>query len=142
MIRLKDFDNEEVEEFIQEYGYGNCHLLSQFIAKKYNLDIGVVKLNKSGILIHSFVFLNDQSTFDAHGINNPEEIERNYQKAMRSHDESNLTIERLPTHEGVDFLSIWAYADDDDLEFMSSEFKRLDKLTSIKEKLESLIYNL
>tara|TARA_Y100001973_G_C4941748_1_gene205976 strand:- start:21 stop:203 length:183 start_codon:yes stop_codon:yes gene_type:complete len=59
---------------------------------------------------------------------------------MRSHDESNLTIERLPTHEGVDFLSIWAYADDDDLEFMSLDFKRLDKLTSIKNKLESEIY--
>ena len=140
MIRLKDFDDEEVEEFIQEYGYGNCHLLSQFIAKKYNLDIGIVRLSNSGILIHSFIFINDEYTFDAHGINNLEEIRRNYKKVVKSYNESNLTIERLPTHEGVDFLSIWAYADDDDLEFTSLEFKRLDKLTSIKNKLESEIY--
>lgn len=138
MYKFEDIKHDDVKSFIMEFGYGSCHLLSQYIAKEMSKDIGIIKSDPSGMVIHSFIYLNDKYAFDAHGIDTIENTIQRYESFAAEYDEDQITVERHIPEEGVRELAFWCSFDDNDEDFMKSEFNHLDSLINIKEKLESV----
>ena len=139
MYKFEDFKHGDVESFIVEFGYGECHSLSHFLALEYNLDIGIIKSFPSEIPLHSFVFLDDKYAFDAHGIDTIENTIKRYETFAAEYDEDTVIADRYSKDEAISELSNWCTVDDATLAFVKAEFNHLDSLTHIKDQLTKVL---
>ena len=138
MYNFEDINHEDVKSFIVEFGYGSCHLLSQYLSKEFSKDIGIIKSSPSGMVIHSFIYLNDEYAFDAHGIDQIENTIKRYESFSAEYKEEFVSVERFSPDTAASELSFWCSFDDNDEHFMQEEFKHLDSLLNIKEKIENI----
>jgi len=91
--------------FVENYGYNKCFHLSIALAKKYDLNIGIVETYPNGIPIHAFV-IKDELAVDAHGINQYINIIKKYEYVLEKHpDDECLHVNIMDRINGVNILS-------------------------------------
>ncbi len=121
MIKLfQEYDGDtnvkdDIEDFITTYGYGDCHLLSQYLSSKYNFDIGLIFSEPSGNIIHSFIFINDSFSFDSHGFDTIENTVNRYVSFSDEFGDSDISYERLRYSDAIIQLSQLSFFDNDDI---------------------------
>jgi hypothetical protein len=118
-------NKEKIEDFINNYGYGDCCLLAEIMAKKYDLNIGVISSETEGNLIHAFVFLNDDYGFDAHGVNKINDIISKYQSFALEHGDENVIIDRYIKDYGLKVLNSWSHFENDYRNFAKNEIEEI-----------------
>lgn len=145
MYLLKNITGEQIfkhdiEDFITTYGYGDCHLMSEILADKYSLDIGIVITEPSGTIVHSFVFLNDRYAFDAHGIDLIKNTVNRYSGSISDNDnDDSIDFIRLKKEEAAVMLSKIVYFQDDDYSNFKDFFNDILKQTDLEKHINDAI---
>lgn len=122
---ISDLEKSDIADFISYYGYGDCHLLSQAIASNYKFDIGLIKSEPSGMIIHSFVALDSETSFDAHGIDTINNTYKRYSHLSDEYDEIDSSVEILPFDEAIKVLSFISYADQQEFDLILLDVKKM-----------------
>lgn len=100
--------NNEKDDFINTYGFGDCFLLAFSLASKYNLDVGFIETMPSCTPVHAFVVKNGNS-IDAHGERSFQSTLKEYEYALSEYpDEDELDISIMSSEDGLNHLSFWS----------------------------------
>lgn len=140
MYKFDDIPHDDVSHFVSEFGYGDCHMLSQYLSEQYSFDIGIIKSHPSGIPIHSFVYINDVYALDAHGIDLIENTIERYRGFCDEYEEVDIRTDRVPRDAAIDELGVWCPMSSGDHQMVDEEFKHIAAITNIIAKIQEAIH--
>lgn len=139
-VTFEDNFKDDIEGFIINYGYGDCHLMSEIIAAQYSLDIGLVITEPSGKIVHSFVFLNDTYALDAHGIDLIQNTVNRYSGCITDNfDDDSIDFIRMSKEEAAVMLSQIVYFQNEDYINFKDYFNDVLKHTDLNKNILNII---
>jgi len=125
---LEEIRDRDLYKIVVKYGHGDCHYLTSLLIKKYQLE-GRALFTQSGILIHSFVLLENGMAFDIYGINNIEKIKERYEKYSIEELKEDLLIKKI----GIKELEKYAgFVEEYEEEYINEDLQIILKHLKIK----------
>lgn len=135
-LNFKEDDEDFVESFINDFAYGDCFLLAELLAEKYDLNVGIIRSQPSGMIIHGFVMINEEYSLDAHGIDKLENTVKRYKDFSFDYGENEINYEIYPKDYGIKEMNKWSSFDEDDIKLAKMDLEEFIKIVDLKNKIK------
>jgi hypothetical protein len=135
-LNLKEEYQDFIESFTNDFAYGDCFLLAELLAEKYDLNVGIIRSEPSGMIIHGFVMINEEYALDAHGIDKLENTIKRYKDFCFDYGENEISFEIYQKDYGIKEMNKWSSFDEDCIKLAITDLEEFIRIVDLKNNIE------